>query len=178
MLQIAYTLQKVLYDDQRGVEYSPLKVMNNDEYAKVCSDPSAKPCIYVINATQNLNSDIAIAYRKNLIEGRIDFLVNFNTAREEILSSNQDYINAMSKNDPEYQTEFERPFLETQAMISECAELQYEKMPQTGAIKIYEKGKNRKDRYTACSYGSYFFDQLELDLLSTSSDYDYTTFIN
>lgn len=177
-LQIAYTLQKVLYDDQRGVEYSPLKVMNNDEYAKVCSDPSAKPCIYVINATQNLNSDIAIAYRKNLIEGRIDFLVNFNTAREEILSSNQDYINAMSKNDPEYQTEFERPFLETQAMISECAELQYEKMPQTGAIKIYEKGKNRKDRYTACSYGSYFFDQLELDLLSTSSDYDYTTLIN
>ena len=41
-------------------------------------------------------------------------------------------------------------------MISECAELQYEKMPQTGIIKIYEQGKNRKDRYTACSYGSYF----------------------
>ena len=177
-LQIAYTLQKVLYDDQRGVEYSPLKVMNNDDYAKICSDPNATPCIYVINATQNLNSDIAIAFRKNLIENRIDFLVNFNAAREDILSSNQDYVEALSKNDPEYQTEFERPFLETQAMISECAELQYEKMPQTGAIKIYEKGKNRKDRYTACSYGSYFFDQLELDLLSASSDYDYTTLIN
>lgn len=177
-LQIVYTLQKVLYDEERGLEYAPLKCMNNDDYAKVCSDPSAKPCIYVINATQSLNSDIAVAFRKNLTEGRIDFLIQFNTAREDILMNNQDYIKALSMDDPEQQVNIERPFLETQAMITECAELQYEKLPQTGAIKIYEKGKNRKDRYTACSYGSYFFDQLELDMFSSSSDYDYTPLIN
>ena len=51
-------------------------------------------------------------------------------------------------------------------------------MPQTGIIKIYELGKNRKDRYTACSYGSYFFDQLELDMMGNSSDYEYCTLIN
>lgn len=174
-LQIVYSLQKVLYDEERGVEYSPLKVMNNDEYAKSCSDPNAKACIYVINATQTLNSDIAIAFRKNLTEGRIDFLVNFNIALEEILSNNSDYLGA---SDGERQAEFERPFLETQALISECAELQYEKLPQTGIIKIHEQGKNRKDRYTSCSYGSHFLDQLELDMLGSSSDYDYTTLIN
>ena len=174
-LQVVYTLQKVLYDEERGVEYAPLKCMNNDEYSKVCSDPSAKPCIFVINATQNLNSDIAIAFRKNLTEGKIDFLVNFNTAQEDILFTNQDYINnALTDN----QIDYERPFLETQALINECAELQYEKMPQTGVIKIHEQGKNRKDRYTAASYGSYFFDQLELDMLSSSSDYEFTTLIN
>ena len=174
-LQAVYTLQKVLYDEERGVEYAPLKCMNNDEYAKVCSDPSAKPCIFVINATQNLNSDIAIAFRKNLTESKIDFLVNFNTAQEDILFTNQDYINnALTDN----QIDYERPFLETQALINECAELQYEKMPQTGVIKIHEQGKNRKDRYTAASYGSYFFDQLELDMLSSSSDYEFTTLIN
>ena len=63
-------------------------------------------------------------------------------------------------------------------MISECAELQYEKMPQTGIIKIQEKGKNRKDRYTSCSYGSHFIDQLELDMLASSSDYEYSVLIN
>ena len=174
-LQVVYTLQKVLYDEERGVEYAPLKCMNNDEYSKVCSDPSAKPCIFVINATQNLNSDIAIAFRKNLTESKIDFLVNFNTAQEDILFTNQDYINnALTDN----QIDYERPFLETQALINECAELQYEKMPQTGVIKIHEQGKNRKDRYTAASYGSYFFDQLELDMLSSSSDYEFTTLIN
>lgn len=174
MLQIAYSLQKVLYDEERGVEYPPLKVMNNDEYAKVCQDRNAKPCIYVINATQNLNSDIAIAFRKNLVENKIDFLVNYNTAREEILLPNKEYVESLS-NDTERQADFELPFLETQLMINECAELQYEKMQQTGVIKIYEQGSKRKDRYTSCSYGSYFIDKLELDLLSTTPKANYTS---
>ena len=174
-LQILYTLQKVLYDEERGIEYAPLKCMNNDDYAKVCPDPNAKACIYAINATQNLNSDIAIAFRKNLSENRIDLLVNYNTAKEDILINDKDYNNAI---DLDEQIRFERPFLETQAMISECAELQYEKMPQTGVIKIHEQGKNRKDRYTSCSYGSYFFDQLELDLSGISSDYDFVPLYN
>ena len=174
-LQILYTLQKILYDEERGIEYSPLCCMNNDEYAKLCIDPHAPKCIYAINATQALNSDIAISFRKNLVENKIDFLVNFNTAKEDILQNNKDYIEEI---DGERQVEFEKPFLETQAMISECAELQYEKMPQTGIIKIQEKGKNRKDRYTSCSYGSYFIDQLELDIFGLSSEYEFTTFIN
>lgn len=174
-LQVLYALEKVLYDEERGVEYSPLCCMNNEDYAKVCIDPGAKKCIYAINATQMLNSDIAIAFRKNLVENKIDFLVNFNTAKEEILQNNKEYIEEI---DVEKQVEFERPFLETQAMISECAELQYEKMPQTGIIKIQEKGKNRKDRYTSCSYGSHFIDQLELDMLASSSDYEYSVLIN
>ena len=32
--------------------------------------------------TQNLNSDIAMNFRKNLVEGKIDFLVNFETAKD------------------------------------------------------------------------------------------------
>ena len=169
-LQILYTLQKVLYDEEREIEYPPLKCMNNDDYAKLCPDSNAKACIFAINATQSLNSDIAIDFRKNLLENKIDFLISYNTAKEEILNENKDYV---SSTDVEEQVQFEKPFLETQTMISESAELQYEKMPQTGMIKIYEKGNNRKDRYTSCSYGSYFLDQLELDLFSSSSTYDY-----
>lgn len=172
-LQICYALQKVLYDEERAVEYRPLKVMNNDEYAKACQDPNAKECIYVINATQSLNSDIAIAFRKNLIENKIDFLVNYNVAREEVLSTNTDYIDSL-KNDAEKQVKFESPFLETQLMVNECAELQYEKMPQTGLIKIYEQGNKRKDRYTSCSYGSWFVDKLEIDLLKQEEKYDFS----
>ena len=56
--------------------------------------------------------------------------------------------------------------------------LTYERKEQTGAIVVSEQGANRKDRYTSVSYGSYFIDQLELDLLGSSSDYDYVTLIN
>lgn len=173
-LQILYSLQKVLYDEERGIEYAPLKCMNNEEYARVCQDPDAQPCIYAINGTQNLNSEIAMNFRKNLVEGKIDFLVNFETAKEEILSKNKEYRQAIEVDDV---FDFERPFLETQALVSECAELQYEKLT-TGGIRIKERGNNRKDRYSSCSYGSYFIDQLELDMSATDEEYGYATFIN
>ena len=174
-IQILYNLQKSLYDEERGVEYPPLMCMNNEDYAKACTDVNAPRCIYAINASANLNSEIARMFRVRLTEGRIDFLVNFNTAKEEILSSNKDYINML---DLDEQFEFERPFLETQAMVTECAELQYEKMKNSDVIKIYEQGKNRKDRYTSISYGSYFFDLLERDNMFETSDYDFVPLVN
>lgn len=173
-LNILYALQKPLYDSQRKVEYKPLMCMNNKEYAKVCQDPNAKECIFAINATQALNSDIAIAFRKNLVENKIDFLVNYNTAQEEIFNTIKDYSSSVISGDSDAQVQYEMPFLETQFMINECAELQYEKMQQTGLIKISEKGSNRKDRYTSVSYGSYFIDQLELDMFSKTKEQDYS----
>lgn len=174
-LQVIYSLGKVMYDEERKVEYSPLKTMNNDVYADVVKNPNAKEIIYAINATAQLNSDIAYSFRRNLMENKIDLLINYSIAQEEILSENKDYVNEM---DLDAQMEYEEPFIETQAMITECAELLYEKSPQTGVIKVFEQGSNRKDRYSSCSYGNYFLDQLELDLLSDSSDYDFVTFIN
>lgn len=176
MVQTIYALQKVLYDEERGIEYPPLRCMNNEDYAKACQDPEAKACIFAINATQTLNSDIAVAFRRNLIEGRIEFLVNFNTAKEDILSKDKDYNSLVDLDDQiDY---YERPFLETQAMVSECAELQYERMPVTNAIKIHETGRNRKDRYTSVSYGSYFIDLIELENLNLQDDYDYVPLVN
>ena len=109
----------------------------------------------------------------NELENKIDFLVNCNVAKEEVLSTIPDYIDSL-KNDAEKQVKFESPFLETQLMVNECAELQYEKMPQTGLIKIYEQGNKRKDRYTSCSYGSWFIDKLEIDLLKQEEKYDFS----
>ncbi len=171
-LQILYNLQKVLYDEERGIEYQPLKCMNNSDYSKVCQDHNAKECIFAINASQQLNSDIAVNFRQNLVEGKIDFLVNYNIAKEEVLSSFKEYLEVT---DPDEQVHYEMPFLNTQLMINESAELQYEKMPQTGLIKIKEQGSNRKDRYTSVSYGSYFIDQLEKDLIGNSSKADYSS---
>ena len=118
---------------------------------------------------------MAYGFRRNLSEGKINLLVNYNTAKEEILSENKDYINEL---DVDRQIEYERPFLETQALINEAGELMYEKNPQTGTIKVYEKGSNTKDRYVACAMASHFIDLLEQELISDASDYEFTTFIN
>lgn len=164
-LQILYSLGKTLYDEQRGLEYSPFKCMNNQTYADAIKTKNAKEVIYAINATQQLNSDMAYSFRRGLIEKKIDLLISYNEAKEELLKDNKDYMSALLGDQNLDTAYFEIPFIETQLLISECAELVYEKAQQTGIIKISEKGSNRKDRYSSCSMGNYFIDSLEVDLL-------------
>ena len=168
-------LARIMYDDERDIEYSPLTCMNDDNIANRIKIEGAHPCIFVINATQKLNSDIAMDFRRILNEQQIDLLVSFETASEEVLPNIKDYI---SSPDADVQNFFESPFLETQAFISETTSLMYEKKEQTGVIVIREQGSNRKDRYTSVSYGSWFASELEKDLISVSDDYEFTVFIN
>lgn len=168
-------LARVMYDEERGVEYSPLKCMNDEATANRITVEDAKECIYVITASQKLNSEIATDFRRVLHEQMIDLLVNFEKASEEILPNIKEYTVAP---DAETQFFYERPFLETQELISETTNLVYEKKAQTGAIVISEQGNNTKDRYTSCSYGSYFISQLELDMLQNQEEYEFITFVN
>lgn len=168
-------LAKVMYDEERGVEYSPLSCMNDDSIANRIKADGALPCIFAINASQKLNSDIALDFRRILETKKIDLLISFEQAGEEVLPDIKEYTNS-----PDADTQFfyESPFLETQALISETTSLIYEKKQDTGVIVIREQGVNRKDRYTSCSYGSYFASLLEKELISHNEDYEFATFIN
>lgn len=168
-------LARVMYDDERDIEYSPLSCMNDEGIANRVRAEGATPCIFAIVATPKLNSDIAKDFRKILDSEMIDLLVSFEQASEEILPNIVDYVNSP---DADSQLFFESPFLETQALISETTALLHEKNPQTDIITIKERGTNRKDRYTSCSYGSYFFSTLEQGLVSNSEEYEFETFIN
>ena len=168
-------LANVMYDDERNVEYTPLTAMNNDGIKDRTHIDGAEERIFVVNATQKLNSDIAIDFHRILEQKMIDLPVSFEKAKEEILCNIKEY---MATPDGEMQSFYESPYLETQALISETASLVYEKKDQTGAIVIREAGTNRKDRYTSVSYGSYFATLLEKDLYAQGDDYEYCTFIN
>lgn len=169
-------LARVMYDEERDCEYSPLSCMNDEKTADRVKAEGATPCIFVIVATPKLNSEIAQNFRRVLDEERIDLLVSLETASEEILLNNKEYTDTPDANT---QIFFESPFLQTQALISETTGLVYERNAQTGIITIHEKGSNRKDRYTSVSYGSLFCDYLEQDLLSGDrEEYEYEVLIN
>lgn len=168
-------LARVMFDDERNVEYSPLLCMNDETTANRVRAEGATPCIYAIIASQKINSDIAIDFRRVLGEGKIDFLVNFEQASEDFLPKIKEYVGAL---DGETQAFYEAPFLETQALISEATTLMYEKKADTGAIVIKEQSGNRKDRYTSVSYGSYFASLLERENISNQEEYEYGVFIN
>lgn len=168
-------LAKIIYDEERDKEYQPWVCINDENIANRIKTVGALPVLFAINASQKLNSDIAIEMRTALTSNMIDFLIPFNDAVDTTLTNVPEYISAKEVDD---QIFYEKPYLETQELINECVELVYEKKEQTGIIVISEQGANRKDRYTSVSYGVHFATLLEQDLLSDDSNYDYVPLYN
>lgn len=163
------SLARVLYDDERGVEYKPLKCMNDEVIARRIISHGAEPKIFAITASAKLNSEIAVNFKSMLMENRVDLLVDKATGIAETSKFLSDYYSL----DPEAQLFYERPYMETMLAINEMINLVYEKMPATGLIRISEIGQNTKDRYTSISYGCYFASQLAREILNNTDEFDF-----
>lgn len=166
-------LAKVLFDEERNVEYKPWRCFNNEEMANRIQIAGALENVYIIKAQLQTNSDIAVEMQNALNSGMIDLLINNTEAIDEIKKFAPEYAAASV----ETQLWFEAPYLETVALINEMINLEYERGEQTNLIKIMNKN-DRKDRYTAVSYGNYFAKLLERDLLSDSSEYEFVPMYN
>ena len=168
-------LAQVLYDSERDCEYPAWQCFNDDNTARRITTPGAVPVAFVITASAKLNSDIAMLMRDCINSGRLELLVGHQTAMEEVIPNIDEYKRAP---DADTQVFFERPYLETQALISEMIGLEYQKSATTGDIRLFETGSAKKDRYSSLSYGVYLASLLERDLISNTSDYDAKVFIN
>lgn len=169
-------LAKVLYDEERDCEYPAWKCMNDSVIAGRVNIEGAVENIFAVNASQKLNNDIAIGIRGILDSRMLDLLIDLETAQDLLQKNIPEYTSSMDiENDVIF---YERPYIETQALINEMLSLEYIRNEQTGVITLYETGSNTKDRYVSLAYGNYFIGLLEQDLLSESSDYDFEIFVN
>lgn len=168
-------LAKVLYDEERDCEYPAWKCMNDPDIAKRVNVVGAIENVFAINASQKLNNDIAVSLRTIFETQMIDLLVNFDEAKDILESNVPEYS---SSPDGEVMAFYERPYLETQALVNEMMSLEYTRNEQTGIITLFETGSNTKDRYVSLAYGSYFISLLEQDLVSDNGDYDFEILIN
>lgn len=168
-------LAKVLYDSDRDCEYQAWKCMNDKDIAKRVNVAGAIENVFAINASQKLNNDIAISLRSVLDTKMIDLLISIDEAKDFLESHIPEYSTT-----PDVDTLifYERPYLETQALINEMMSLEYTRNEQTGVITLFETGSNTKDRYVSLAYGNYFIGLLEQDLVSDSDEYEFATFIN
>lgn len=165
-------LARILYDDERDIEYKPWTCINNEEIAKRINNPNALPVVYAINASAKLNSDIAFNMRSILVERKIDFLVSYREGVEEIEDKIPEYLSLQGAEDQAF---YELPYLETMFLVNEMMSLEYEKMKQTGYIRLYEPAGAMKDRYTSVSYGCFFASELERDLLKHKEIMDFSS---
>ena len=168
-------LAKILYDESRDCEYPAWRCMNDKDIAKRVNVAGAVENVFTINASQKLNNDIAIALRGTLECHMIDLLVNLDEAKDILESHIPEYT---STPDVDVAVFYERPYLETQALINEMMSLEYTRNEQTGIITLFETGSNTKDRYVSLAYGNYFIGLLEQDLVGDTSEYEFCTLIN
>lgn len=168
------SLAKVLYDVDRNVEYEPWTCMNDEKTKNRIVISGQKEVVFSIKASLELNSKIAVCMKDTLRSHMIELMVSNQEGIEELQRIVPEYATA----DVDTQLFYERPYLETVALINEMIGLEYTVQNQTGLIKIEEKSGARKDRYTSVSYGNYFISLLESDLFSDSSGYEYVTLYN
>ena len=167
-------LAKVLYDEERNVEYTPWTCMNDDKLKSRIVIAGQEEVVFSVKAQLDTNSKIAVCMRNTLENGMIELMINNQEGIEELHRLVPEYATA----DVDTQIGYERPFHETSALVNEMIGLEYTVMNQTGLIRIEEKAGARKDRYTSVSYGNYFIELLEKDLFSDSSEYEYLTLVN
>jgi hypothetical protein len=172
-ISVGDALMRVLYDDERDVEYKPWTYMNDDELAKRISNPNALPVIYSFTGTARINSEIAINLRNMLAEQMIDLLISNTESSEEIQKRFPEYL---TTTDTDLQLYYERPYLETMCLVNEMVNLEYEKMENTGLIKIKELPTQTKDRYISLAMGCFFASEVARDLFSRNEEADFENF--
>ena len=148
--------------------------MNDDKLKSRIVIAGQKEVVYSVKASLELNSKIAVCMKDTLINRMIELMVSNQEGVEELQRLIPEYATA----DVDTQLFYERPFLETVALINEMIGLDYTIQNQTNLIKIEERPGARKDRYTSVSYGNYFISLLETDLFSDNSEYEFVTLCN
>lgn len=168
-------LARPTYDESSQTEMPAFKCMNDENTANRVRVDGAIDVLFAVNATAKINSEIAQITRREFMEHRMYLLAQYDIAIDEILPKVKGYSDAIEL---DTQMFYEGPYIETRALINEMINLTYDRMPDTGIIRIAEQGNNTKDRYTSVSYGIYFASLLEHDMLSTSNQYEYHTYVN
>lgn len=157
---------RILYDEERDIEYPAWAAFNNDEMKNRVLDKNALPIIYSLKVVkQEVNHDIAMSLRADLEKGKIKLLINELDAKDYLTEKH-----GFLKKSPEEQVALLSPYIQTTILINEMINLEYE--IRSGFVKLNEVGKNRKDRYSSLAYCNYYARELELKLKKKKNNID------
>jgi hypothetical protein len=152
-LAVYQNLARVLYDDERNIEYAPIRAMNNEGVAGTVPNIGCPEIVHCISASAKQNSEIATNAHYYFNEGIVELLVHRNAIADEI---NKTIAESDLLETTDERMFLEKPYLETMLLIAEMVNLTYERGQNTGIITLREIAGQTKDRYSAFSYGLLF----------------------
>jgi hypothetical protein len=163
-LSIYDALVKVMYDENRDVEYEAWCAFNDDIMKARAKTQNPLPVIFSIKAGNKLNHEIATSLRVNLQSSNVELLVSEMEAKDS-LSDKKHYQNASIED----KVSMELPYLQTTLLVNELVNLEHDIVG--GYVKIKEKSGKRKDRYSSLGYANYLAKILEGENLQ-QDEYD------
>jgi ribonucleoside-diphosphate reductase alpha chain len=153
---VDYALQETI-DPVTNEVYDAWATMNTDRQS---DDPLAKELIFEINA-QGMNTDIIVNFMDVIESGRLRLLVRENEVNIDFKMSLEEL----------------NPFIQTDLLIEELANLTLKKLP-SGKYTVEQVTKKvDKDRYSALAYGLYYIVKVYEPSLVTNEAPDITRFL-
>lgn len=166
-------LGRVLYDEERDMEYEPWTCFNDDNTAERIKNANAKNVVYSIKASAQFNHEMHMIMRDCLERGKLKLLIQSSEA-EDLMEAKKQYATASV----EEKVMFDMPFVQTDVLINEMINLSYETKDSSQTIKLIEPKNARKDRYTSLAYGNYFIQMLERDLQEEEEEINWDNILN
>lgn len=148
-------------DEETGEEYTPITCVNDPEMAARCTDPRADAVIYSIKSSKKLNSEACVSLRNCLRTGKLRLLANEEDG--EYLMQSTSWYQGLEVSD---RVALMAPYAQTSELIREVVNLEI-----TGSGDVIRKSGQRKDRYSAISYGNYIANELERKVVKNEKEY-------
>lgn len=147
---------RVLYDDERDVEY-PAWASINDEVANDRTKSKGIKVIFSVKATAQFNHEIATSLKSVIDNKKLRLPINDISRREELVDEGK----FLSLNLIEQQRKL-YAYQQASALATELVNLEY--IVRQGMISIREVGTATKDRYSSLAYCNYYANELEKQL--------------
>lgn len=166
---------KILYDEERDIEYEPIRAFNRPEYADRCKNKNASPIIYVFIGGADTNDSMHKLFKGSLIDNRYKMLVSHTRCLDDYLKDKKEW----SLGSPEEKAMYEKPYVLSDLSLNEMINLNMNLIQQT-KIQLTEPSTGTKDKYITSAMANLFIQELELDLTkknnSNYSDDDFVVF--
>lgn len=159
---IADMLMTEVYDEERGMRYEPINMINLEKFDMRSPFPDAEKKIFGIQASLYSNMEYASNLHDSLQRGYTTLLIKEDQAASNFRANRSLKYHEL---DGRIQALLLLPYAQTEALMHEMLNLDTV-TGNNNTFTLREKGKMRKDRYSSLSYGEYYATVLEKENLS------------
>lgn len=154
-------IQRKNYDKDRNEWHEAMTCFNKDNDVNEKLAMNADPVVYSMKARVNENHKVATSLRDGFNTKKVLLPIPEVDARELLINDNS-YINIKDLEERAImEARMLQPYAQTNALVNELITLEWEYVGNERKVRVFEKGRNRKDRYSSLGYANFLADIIE-----------------